>query len=229
MSRSQTHDIPSGLVEPLGAQVTITETKPPEGYDFMSPNPRVVTLPSAPTKNGKPVEIEIENFKERTDVPFRVRKLDQDDRGKVLQGAKLKAVYWDGDGEYSLGEKITDKNGIAYFGDFPLNAHVIVTEVEVPEGYGILVSTQEIAGTLGDEPTDNGVYTMNFLNKKENTTDLVLIKKDKNNTTKTLAGAIFQIEWTENGETKTLTSEASAADGKVRFTGLPLSATVKVT
>ena len=172
--------------------------------------------------------------KKQTAGTFTITTVDKDDTTKKLAGATFNLYREPG---YALIQKVTtNANGEAEFKEIPAGKYLL-TEIQAPadyqnpkEYYTVQVTENNGKFEVSIEPLRNldesGGYVFQITNTKTQTAgNFTIVKVDKDDTTKKLAGAQFTLTaLNENGEPASEPDyeKTTDANGEAKFENVPL-------
>ena len=196
----------------------IVEVEPAAGYSMKEPTEQVIYV-----DNDKAVEVTFEN------TPLNAIVVEKYDSvtGAALQGATFQLRYMgdaSGTGGTAIGQKVTDKNGIAMWTGLQPGTYVL-EEVDPADGYSIIQSSETIF--LADSG-EQSVVTVRFENLPDG---ILLIRKVCSvNPSVTLQDAEFKVMYADG----TLIGDSNGIfrtdeNGEIRIEGLMPGKSVVVT
>ncbi|WP_178075929.1 collagen binding domain-containing protein [Paenibacillus oralis] len=209
---------------------SLVETEAPAGY-LLNGTPLTVKLDEKAKSTGGITKLTVENEK-RTAPPVDpvepkgkliIVKVDEGDSTKVLAGATFKLVN---SKDEFVGEQTTGDDGKLTFTDLPYDTYSLV-ETKAPAGY-ILDGTPhsvtideavENTGGVKEVTVTNEQRTVPPVDPVEPKGKLVITKVDKDDHTKVLAGATFELQ--DAARAKAPIAVTTDVYGKAVFADLP--------
>ena len=170
--------------------------------------------------------------KKQTAGTFTITTVDKDDTTKKLAGATFN-LYREAD--HALIQKVTtNANGEAEFKEIPPGEYLL-TEIQAPadyqnpkEYYTVQVTENNGKFEVSIEPLRNldesGGYVFQITNTRKQTAGtFTIVKVDKDDTTKKLAGATFTLTEIKDGQAGEVAYEKTTdANGEAKFENVPL-------
>ena len=170
--------------------------------------------------------------KKQTAGTFTITTVDKDDTTKKLAGATFN-LYREAD--HALIQKVTtNANGEAEFKEIPPGKYLL-TEIQAPadyqnpkEYYTVQVTENNGKFEVSIEPLRNldesGGYVFQITNTRKQTAGtFTIVKVDKDDTTKKLAGATFTLTEIKDGQAGEVAYEKTTdANGEAKFENVPL-------
>lgn len=221
-------DVPLGKE---GTSYTIEETVAPQGHSL---NPSATPLTATVVYNAEKTGVSVTvtpNSISNAPIPDGVSFTKKGPNGELLNGGTFTLTGTSAAGS-AVSEQAAAVNGVVSFADIPIGTYII-TETIAPAGYLLPADTEILTAVVAYNPANNGLTAT-----LRDTTPATAVTSEVTN-----AGALGTISFAKiskaglplTGGTFTLTGSdyagrevalsASAVDGTVTFTDVPLNAT----
>lgn len=179
------------------SQPTVNGTITYSGLSYRTYYLREVTAPAGYYLNDTVYTVTIDsvnknvtqNVLDQAKKAVQLIKTDKDNAGKKLAGAKFRLVkVLDDNTEITIEEKTTDTNGRILYSGLEYGKYKLI-ETEAPQGYQLPAGAVTDIFELKSETVNPLVFNLTNESKKS----LKVVKEDKEDAAKKLAGAVFKL------------------------------------